>query len=549
MTPNADRSRLTVTVAGTAAPIDLNVQYQVADATGEAERYTYGSVRISVQDRPEAPVAPARADGGYEEGLLTLRLTAPQANNSPITGYTVVNSTGDYRHDCGLDLRCVLTDLQPGSRYQFSVIATNAIGTSDAGPLSMPLSADYLPAAPAGVVATATAANPSGGALKVSWSRVPDPSPGSAVLGYTVRITGPSVDFTATVGPATTSIDTTAGGALQANAQYTATVYARNSAAVISDADWRRASSAPTTTIGPPSQTAGGVQAVVVGSAGDIQVGWGASASNGGSTIRYAVGRFSGAQNAPTECTVGGQRPGVAEGVAAPAASPWIDRNTTDQTNYRYVVYSENELFCTVTASGAVESKAAPGAVVSTTRRAAHGGQFDLQVGSLTVQSGVVSHYQAEINGSGVWFDVTAGSWLTSFTIDQSVYGRDLVVSYRACRDAGTSLCGPTTTESPLRPVNARGSIVSCVSGEVPVSNPPVNANTPTAQYLYSYNDGGVAGIWSDYSVDAEAPEPSPAGSGVVTVRMKARVTFAGSDPLVDPGYAQATCESTTPTP
>ena len=549
VTPNGDRSRLSVTVAATAAPVDVNLQYQVADATGESERYTYGSVRISVQDRPDTPVAPARADGGYEEGLLTLRLTAPQANNSPITGYTVVSSTGEYRRDCGLELRCVLTDLQPGSRYQFSVIATNAIGASDASGLSVPLSADYLPAAPVSVIATATAANPSGGALRVSWSRVADPNPGSAVLGYTVRITGPSTDFTATVGPATTSLDTTAGGALKANVQYTATVYARNSAAVISDADWRRASSAPTTTIGPPSQTSGGVQAVVVGTEGNIEVTWGASDPNGGTTVRYAVGRFSGGQAAPTECAVGGSRAGVADGAAAPVASPWVDRNTTDQTNYRYVVYSENELFCTVTTSGAVESKAAPGAVVSTTKRAPHGGQFDLQVGSLAVQSGVVSHYQAQINGSGVWFDVTAGSWLTSITIDQGVYGRDITVAYRACRDSGTGLCGPTTTESPLRPINARGSIVSCVSGEVPVSNPPLNANSPEAQYLYSYNDGGAAGIWSDYALDAAAPEPSPVGSGVVTVRMKARITFGDSEPVVDPGYAQATCQSSEPTP
>ncbi len=542
VSPSADNSRLTVTVSASAAPIDTNLQYQVADVTGDPQRYAFGSVTISVQDRPDAPVAPVRADGGYEEGLLTLRITAPQANNSPITSYIVTSTShGDYRKDCGVQLRCALTDLVPGLRYQFSLVAVNAIGTSDPSAISGVLSADYLPAAPRSVSAVATAAAPSGGALRISWAAVADPDPGSAVVGYTVRVTGPGADYTTNVGPTTTSIDTTGGGSLVANAQYVATVYARNSAFVVSDADWRRASSLPVTTIGPPSQTAGGVQATVVGSAGDIRVTWGASDTNGGSTIAYSVGRFAAGGGLPSSCSVGGAKPGLADG-ASPAASGWIDTETSDQASYQYVVYSENELFCTVTASGSVETKVPPGPVATTTTVAAHGGQYDLQVGALAVESGVANRYEVQFGGAGPWSPVSSSAWLTSFGTTQGVYGTPVSVAYRGCRDASQSFCGPASSAATLTPVNARGSLVSCVIDEVPTSNAPNNGGAPTVQFQYSYNDGAIPSRWTDYEIDGVAPQPAPLGTGQVGVRMQAVVTFAPDAVFVDPGFVEGTC-------
>ncbi|MEY2849649.1 MAG: hypothetical protein RI885_2316 [Actinomycetota bacterium] len=542
VSPSADNSRLTVSVSATAAPIDTNLQYQVADVTGDAGRFAFGSVTISVQDRPDAPAAPVRADGGYEEGLLTLRITAPQANNSPITSYVVTSSShGDYRRDCGLQLRCALTDLQPGLRYQFSVAAVNAIGVSDPSAISGVLGADYLPAAPRTVSAVATAADPSGGALRVSWSEVADPDPGSAIVGYTIRITGPGADYTTNVGPGTTSIDTTGGGSLVANAQYVATVYARNSAFVVSDADWRRASSAPVTTIGPPSQTVGGVQATVIGTVGDIRVTWGSSDPNGGSSMTYSVGRFPAGGGLPTSCSVGGAKPGLSDG-ASPATSGWVDTETSDQASYQYVVYSENELFCTVTASGAVETKVAPGAVLTTTTVAARGGQYDLQVGALSVQSGVANRYEVQFGGAGQWSAVTAGTWLTSFGSSRGVYGTPVSVAYRACRDASESFCGPASSAATLTPVDARGSLVTCTVGETPISNAPSNGGAPSVQFQYSYNDGGIPSRWSDYEIDGVAPEPGFPGTNEVRVRMQAIVTFAPDAVFVDPGFVEGSC-------
>ena len=543
ITPSADRTRLTVTVSATAAPVDTNLQYQVADATGDPDRFVYGTVRISVQDRPDAPAAPTRADGGYEEGLLTLSLDAPVSNNSPITNYEVISTShGEYRKDCGTNLRCALSDLVPGLLYQFSVVATNAIGSSDPSPLSDTLSADYLPAAPQTVSAVATGGNRSGAELAVSWSAVPDPDPGSAVEGYTVRITGPGVDYVTSVGPSTTTLTTTANRALAPNTQYVATVYASNRALVLSDADWRRTSSAPVTTIGPPSQTAGGVAAAVVGSEGHIQVTWGASNPNGASAVTYSVGRFDAGTALPDSCAVGGSKPGVAAGAAPPVSSGWTDTATNDGRSYHYVVYAENSLFCTPTRSGPVESKTPPGAPVATTTVEAHGGQADLLVGSLSA-SGTVHRFQTQLNGSGVWADVATGQWLTSIQ-NASVYGVPQTVVYRACRDASVNFCGPASAPEVLTPVNARGSIVTCTVGQEVTSNPPVNENTPSVRYLYSFDDGAPNGEWTPYTDVAIAPPPaaSPPGSGVTSVRLKAVVTLTSGQTYTDADFAESSC-------
>lgn len=536
ITPSANNATLQVSVSATAEPVDTNLQYQVTDITGDAARITYGQVRISVQDRPDAPVAPARAEGGFEDGLLTLRLTAPLANNSPITGYTVISSSrGDYRHDCGLVLRCALTDLQAGEQYQFQVIATNAIGASDPSPSSVVLSADYLPVAPATVTAVPLDTNPEGAAIRVSWSTVPNPNPGSPIVGYTLRITGGGVDFSRNVNAGVTTTDTTASGALVANTQYTATIYARNSANVLSDADWRRTTSAPVTTIGPPSSTAGGVAAVVVNTAGHIQVTWGASDPNGGTTIAYSVGRFTTGQSIPTSCTKGQVYPGVTAGAEAPVSSGWTDTNTVDTQTYRYVVYAENEFFCTPTASGAVETKSAPGVASSTTSAEAHGGQEDLKVSGLRVASGNASRFEVQVGGSGTWQPVADGDWLTS-AANRSVYGNPQSVQYRGCRDSTSAFCGPASAPVSVTPINARANLVSCTIGQTPTSNPPQNSNLRSVRYFYSFDDGG-GGSWGPFVEDGSAPPPSPLPGSETRARVQALVELTGGQTYRDASF------------
>ena len=93
VTPSADRSRLTVTIAKSAAPIDTNLQYQVADATDDPDRMVWGNVTISVQDVPD-PVTNLHVTE-FGDRMLKVAWTPGQFNNSPITEYqvTVANAS------------------------------------------------------------------------------------------------------------------------------------------------------------------------------------------------------------------------------------------------------------------------------------------------------------------------------------------------------------------------------------------------------------------------------------------------------------------------
>jgi hypothetical protein len=61
--PSPDKSRLNVVVAESARAADVTLQYEVADATNDPDRYAWGVVTISIQDVPDAPTVPVRAAG------------------------------------------------------------------------------------------------------------------------------------------------------------------------------------------------------------------------------------------------------------------------------------------------------------------------------------------------------------------------------------------------------------------------------------------------------------------------------------------------------
>ncbi len=222
VTPSADKSRLQVRVSDSAKPVDAHLQYQVADATNDPDRYVWGDVTISVQDVPDAPGAPTRT-GSYDGGQVTLTWATPQANNSPITGYRVTGTNGVSK-DCGTATVCQVKGLDPKASYRFSVVATNSVGDSEPSAQSVPMSADYVPAPPTGITVKPNQDTPN--QLDVNWNAVPAPNNGSAVDNYVVTISGPGISTTKSTG---TSTSTSFGGA-QSGAQYTVTVSARNGA-------------------------------------------------------------------------------------------------------------------------------------------------------------------------------------------------------------------------------------------------------------------------------------------------------------------------------
>lgn len=532
--PSADRSQLSVTVSSSALPVDTRLQYQVADATNDPDRRVWGSVTLSVQDVPDAPVAPTRAVSTYENGTVTLRLTAPAFNNSAISGYRIVSSSngGNYSKDCGLQLRCELTDLAIGSKYEFRVIATNAIGDSASSPASAPISADYLPAAVSGVTVVPTSAAANGGSVTVSWASTPTPSPGTPIVGYTVRISGPGVDASISVGAGATSLtDTTAGGALVANESYSVVVFARNSAQA-TDSQWNRSSPTSVHTVGPPPVVTS-LTASIIDVAGNIKVGWLPSSWNGATSGTYSIGRVNAGDAVPSTCDGTGLSNGV-----SPATSGWIDSDIVDGGQYVYIVYADNGLYCRPTIASPVTSKTPPGQATGTATADQNGttGQFDVKVGALAA-SGTVGRYQYQLNNSGNWHDVVNGQWLTSAG-NASVYGAPQSVNYRACRDTtNLDFCGAESPTYTATPINTRGAILTCQPSSPPLFVQPANPGSTAATYSYEFSYLDSFQVWSSFAFGPHDPVPMSSEG----IRIRSTVSVSGNN-YVDPGYGEDVC-------
>jgi hypothetical protein len=521
---NSNR-RLTITISDTAEPVETSLQYQVADATNDPDRYVWGTVRISVQDVPDAPVKPVRQADSFVGGELKLRITAPQPNNSPITNYRVTStSQGNYSHDCGTSLICQIPGLVVGAEYRFTVTAINGVGESASSPLSDAYTIDYRPAAPASVTAEPTNATdaPNGRSITVTWTPVADPNPGTPIVGYTVEIKGAGVSYSTN---ATSPLVTTAGGALANNESYTVSVYAKNSAQVVSSSDWRR-TSRTVQTVGPPVTGSPGPQASInpANSDGQIRVTWTNSDPNGGGAVTYSIGRVTGNASTPS-CTTGPGKPFSAAGSnGANVTSGWVDTDTEDGQKYTYFVYADNGSYCTAAATGEIESKRPPGKASGTAAISySNDGQYDIKSTGNLSASGIVAKYQYQLNGDGNWNTFDSGDYLTSRS-NTSYYGLSTVVTFRACRDASDNYCGAASDGTTLTPINARASVSSCVVGIPPEPREPANNAPMTVGYEFSYR--GLLGLWSGYSYSATDNVPSTA----TAVRVRATVFFAETE-------------------
>jgi hypothetical protein len=114
---------------GDPAPVDVTVTTPAgASALGLADRFTYF---------PSPPGAPTTVTARAGNKFATVSFTAPRANGSAIASYRVVASPGRAAAT-GNGSPITVTGLKNGTRYTFTVTATNGIGT---GPPSIPSNA------------------------------------------------------------------------------------------------------------------------------------------------------------------------------------------------------------------------------------------------------------------------------------------------------------------------------------------------------------------------------------------------------------------------
>ncbi|MDQ0895550.1 Ig-like domain-containing protein [Agromyces ramosus] len=225
--PSADRSTLAVTVGDRAAPMNTTVQYQVADATDDPSRYAWGTVTISVQDRPD-PVTGASVTG-FGDGTLDVAFGAGGFNNSPIVGYEISLLEPSSREvlstaDCVATTCTVPT---PGNGQSNAVMlrvqARNGVGLSDPVEAPGPVWSDVIPGAPSGLRAV-----PLDGRLRIQWAPVSTGS-GSAVSSYVVTVAGVSREVPAS-GACTATVCSADSQPLDNGSQVPFSVSARNQA-------------------------------------------------------------------------------------------------------------------------------------------------------------------------------------------------------------------------------------------------------------------------------------------------------------------------------
>ena len=192
-----------VTIPATAAPGSWTVKiYPLDDTLGNGEsEFHHHPTKLTVANGPEAPVATApdaptqvRASRGNASAVVSW--SAPADNGSPITSYTVTSSPGGRSIEVSGDTtRAVITGLNNGTPYTFTVTATNAAAPS---PASAPSTA-VTPASRPGRVAKPTV-KVDGRTAVIRWSAAR--AGGSPLTGYRLTLNGK----TRTVGPSVSKL-------------------------------------------------------------------------------------------------------------------------------------------------------------------------------------------------------------------------------------------------------------------------------------------------------------------------------------------------------
>lgn len=109
-----------------------------------------GPVRtVNLAIFPLSPPPPTRVAATAGDGQATVSFTTPGDGGSPITGYGVTASPGGATATGGSS-PIVVSGLQNGTEYTFTVTATNAVGTSPPSKPSAPIAPAVAPVAPPG---------------------------------------------------------------------------------------------------------------------------------------------------------------------------------------------------------------------------------------------------------------------------------------------------------------------------------------------------------------------------------------------------------------
>jgi hypothetical protein len=519
ITPNADRSKVAVSVVATALPTDVNFQYEVADATNDPNRYVWGNATISIQDVPD-PVNSVRTTE-FGDHYLKVSWVPGQFNNSPITEYDLAMTdvaSGNLISTtvCTTTVGCQVTTPGngPGNAVRFSVVAVNAIGASIPAFNPGPIWSDIIPPPPAGL-----SSHPLDSGLRIGWTKPAD-SGGSPIEQYVVVVGGVSqviaVPVSDPVGtPYFTNLQ--APGTIANGSAVSFSVSARNSAPN-SLATWNQANGSDVPAGAPVvagSPTASG--STTDGTTASVA--WaGAFGGNGATITAYYVALYTG--SAPT-CTVSGVDVG-APILSPPSGARPLDGGTTStdfyglsaNQTYSITVYAYNGQGCTPSAQVQVTPRAAPGTVTAITRSgpvASGDGTWDYRIDGFSIASGSTDadkyEYQYTTGAEGsVHGPIPPPSGAFLLTNDGSQYGHVVGVKIKACKTylEGT-LCSLSWSSEFMLGTPVNNSVPGALTA---TPSPPLAGDwswgsSPTGTYdsmQYSCDNGGT---WTDIAFGA----------------------------------------------
>ncbi len=400
ISPSADSTTLSVTVSSSALPADTTLQYEVADATGDPDRYAWGTVTISVQDRP-GPVSNLQVTT-FADRALTLSWIPGAFNNSPILGYDLTVTRVDNGQVFGTTT-CVSTTCTvptpgngPDNAVHITVAARNALGLSDRVAYTDSVWSDLVPAAPANVSTT-----PLDHGLRFTWNKPADASGASPITSYLVTLGGVTASFSVSgkdpVGTAY-SFNLT-DGSIANGASVTFSMAARNDF-YAGRTTWNQTTGSGVPA-GAPILTGGAPVAnpdAVDGHSATFSWG-GVFAGNGRAITSYFAGVYEG-NNAPS-CTVTGVENGqpvltrdqlgtrfrqITDGSTA-VTFTGLSANHT----YSFVVYAYNGQGCTAAPVVQAIQRLAPGTPTDVSTKAATddgNGLFDFSLTGVTYTAG-----------------------------------------------------------------------------------------------------------------------------------------------------------------
>ena len=534
---HATSTATTIAVTGLANGTSYKFRVAAVNAIGTGV-YSVASAAVTPAGAPGTPTGLTATRG---DASVALVWTAPAANGSAISDYTVQYSSNDgtswttFSHAVSAATSITVTGLANGTAYLFRVAAVNGVGRGDYAATSQTVTPAALPGAPYNLSGT------SGDALVALTWTAPSGN-GATITGYLVRY---STDSGSTWSDPQATGSTSAACTVTGLTNGTAYLFQVAAVNAVGTSAYSASSSAITPAGAPGAPTS------VNGTSGDTHVAltWAAPTSNGGATVtRYEV-RYKASGDAEFGNPVS----------TGSAGTSYTVTGLTNGTPYVFEVRAVNSAGNGAwSVSSGVVTPAGFAAAPTGLGATAGNAQVALAWAAPASNGGAaISDYAVQYssdNGTSWTTFAHAASAATSITVTGLTNGTAYIFQVAAVNSAGTGKYSQASSPVvPVAPVVApdaptgvtgtRGDTSVALSWTAPASNG--GAAITSYRVIYSSNNGStwssaistgsagttftVTGLTNGAAYIFQVAAVNSAGAGAYSVSSAAAVTPAGT--------------------